>query len=152
MSQKNHYNILSVPQNFTEKELKVAYHKLALKWHPDKNLNNKLYAEEKFKDICKAYGVLSNPQKKMMYDLFGNCEDEVIEGHSTNCDEQSVADFILKYEDLNEGYKKSVNGSGVGRKRSRSRRNFNQELTKLLDDFFPENPREYTEKVSGAKS
>ncbi|OMJ75170.1 hypothetical protein SteCoe_25754 [Stentor coeruleus] len=152
MNQTNHYDVLSVPQNFTEKELKVAYHKLALKWHPDKNLNHKLLAEEKFKDICKAYNILSDPQKRMMYDLFGNCEDEVIEGHSADCDEQSIVDFILKYENLNEGYKKSVNGSEARRKRSRSRKHFNQELTKLLDDYFPENPRKYTEKVSGAKS
>lgn len=151
MNKKNYYEVLSVSQNFTEKELKQAYHRLALKWHPDKNLYNKVYAEEKFKDICKAYDILSDPEKKMMYDLFGNHEDPAIEGQSADCDEQRVVDFILKYENLNEGYKKSVNGSETRRKRSRSRRLFNHELTKLLDDFFPENPREYVEKVSGTK-
>ncbi|KAG9155134.1 hypothetical protein Leryth_011113 [Lithospermum erythrorhizon] len=52
-------------------DLKKAYRKLAMKWHPDKNPNNKKDAEAKFKQISEAYDVLSDPQKKAVYDHYG---------------------------------------------------------------------------------
>jgi len=71
MSKRDFYNILGVEKNVTEKELKKAYRKLALKWHPDKAKGNKDYAKKKFQDINDAYEVLNNPEKKKLYDQFG---------------------------------------------------------------------------------
>nr|PNR43341.1 hypothetical protein PHYPA_015721 [Physcomitrium patens] len=67
----DYYNILKVPKTATEDDLKKAYRKLAMKWHPDKNPNNKKEAEAKFKQISEAYEVLSDPQKRLIYDQEG---------------------------------------------------------------------------------
>ncbi|KAG8375517.1 hypothetical protein BUALT_Bualt10G0108000 [Buddleja alternifolia] len=67
----DYYNILNVEKGATEDDLKKAYRKLAMKWHPDKNPNNKQEAETKFKEISEAYDVLSDPQKRQIYDQHG---------------------------------------------------------------------------------
>ena len=59
---ENLYNILEIKKEATQNEIRVAYKKLALQWHPDKN-EDKILAETKFKKICEAYTVLSNPDK-----------------------------------------------------------------------------------------
>lgn len=68
---KDYYSILGVSRNATDEELKKAYRKLALKWHPDRNKDNKKEAEEKFKDISQAYEILSDKEKRKIYDQFG---------------------------------------------------------------------------------
>ncbi|XP_078439316.1 uncharacterized protein LOC144709614 [Wolffia australiana] len=67
----DYYKILQVDKNAKEDDLKRAYRKLAMKWHPDKNPNNKKEAEAKFKQISEAYDVLSDPQKRAVYDQMG---------------------------------------------------------------------------------
>ncbi|KAK9193522.1 hypothetical protein WN944_004219 [Citrus x changshan-huyou] len=67
----DYYKILQVDRNAKEEDLKKAYRKLAMKWHPDKNPNNKKDAEAKFKQISEAYDVLSDPQKRAVYDQYG---------------------------------------------------------------------------------
>jgi len=71
MANEDFYSILGVPKNSTDAELKKAYRKLALKWHPDKNPNNKEQAEEMFKSIAEAYEVLSDKDKRAAYDRYG---------------------------------------------------------------------------------
>lgn len=66
---KDFYEVLGVSKNATGAELKTAYRKLALKWHPDRNKSPE--AAEKFKEINKAFEVLSDPKKKEMYDQYG---------------------------------------------------------------------------------
>jgi len=68
---KDYYKILGVGRNSTDKEIKKAYRKLALKWHPDKNPDNQEAAQEKFKEIADAYQILSDPEKKKLYDQYG---------------------------------------------------------------------------------
>uniref|UniRef100_A0A1J3K9L5 DnaJ-like protein subfamily B member 13 n=1 Tax=Noccaea caerulescens TaxID=107243 RepID=A0A1J3K9L5_NOCCA len=67
----DYYKILLVDKSANDDDLKKAYRKLAMKWHPDKNPNNKKDAEAKFKQISEAYDVLSDPQKRAVYDQYG---------------------------------------------------------------------------------
>ncbi len=72
MSEKrDYYEVLGISKNADESEIKKAYRKLALKYHPDKNPGDTA-AEEKFKEAAEAYEVLSNPEKKAQYDRFGH--------------------------------------------------------------------------------
>lgn len=67
----DYYNILKVSRNATEEDLKKSYKRLAMKWHPDKNAVNTKEAEAKFKQISEAYDVLSDSQKRQIYDSYG---------------------------------------------------------------------------------
>ena len=98
--EKDYYKILEVERDASEEEIKRSYKKLAIRWHPDKFINEseekKKEAEEKFKDISEAYTVLSDPNKKRQYDsggfdfssIFGNGWDpfggfaDIFGGHS----------------------------------------------------------------------
>ncbi|MDX9702235.1 MAG: molecular chaperone DnaJ [Candidatus Auribacterota bacterium] len=71
MAKRDYYEVLGVSKNATEDELKKAYRKLALKYHPDRNPDNK-EAEEKFKEAAEAYEVLSTTEKRKRYDQFGH--------------------------------------------------------------------------------
>jgi molecular chaperone DnaJ len=66
---RDYYEILGVPKGASEAEIKKAYRKMALQWHPDRNKS--AGANEKFKEINKAYEVLSDPKKKEVYDQYG---------------------------------------------------------------------------------
>lgn len=69
---RDYYEVLGVNKNATDDELKKAYRKLAKKYHPDANQDNKEEAEAKFKEVNEAYENLSDPQKRKMYDQFGH--------------------------------------------------------------------------------
>ena len=71
---KDYYAILGVSKTATDDELKKAYRKLAKKYHPDANPDNKAEAEKKFKEVNEAYEVLSDSQKRRMYDQFGTVD------------------------------------------------------------------------------
>jgi len=86
---KDYYGILNVDKNATESVIKKEYYKLAQKWHPDKNPNNREEAEVKFKEISEAYGVLSDPDKREKYDQYGLCDGE-------------APDFAQGFPDLSE--------------------------------------------------
>ena len=70
-SKRDYYEILSVGRNAGDDELKAAYRKLALKYHPDRNPDDQT-AEEKFKEAAEAYEVLRDPQKRALYDQYGH--------------------------------------------------------------------------------
>ncbi|MGV0952535.1 MAG: DnaJ domain-containing protein, partial [Azonexus sp.] len=71
MSKRDFYEILGVNRDASDDEIKKAYRKLAMKHHPDRNLDNPA-AEEKFKEAKEAYEILSDSQKRSAYDQFGH--------------------------------------------------------------------------------
>jgi len=70
-NQRDYYEVLGVSRTAAVDEVKAAYRKAALKWHPDRNPEHKAEAEVKFRECTEAYSVLSDPQKKQMYDTYG---------------------------------------------------------------------------------
>jgi molecular chaperone DnaJ len=71
MSKRDYYEVLGIPRNASDQEVKSAYRKQALKYHPDRNAGDK-EAEERFKEAAEAYGVLGDPDKRQRYDTFGH--------------------------------------------------------------------------------
>lgn len=110
MSGKDYYQILGLNRSASPDEIKKAYRKLALKYHPDHNKGDHA-AESRFKDISEAYAVLSNPEKKKQYDMFG------AEGFQNRYSQED----IFKGFDLGSIFKEF--GFGGGR---RSQNIFNQ--------------------------
>lgn len=86
---KDYYKILGIPRSATDDEIKKAYRKLALRYHPDKNKSPN--AEEKFKEVAEAYEVLSDKSKRDLYDKYG---EEGLKGGEllTNLDIQDLKD------------------------------------------------------------
>lgn len=73
MAKKDYYKILGVSRNASPEEIKKAYRKLALEYHPDKHPpERRKWAEEKFKEISEAYEVLMDPEKRRLYDMYGH--------------------------------------------------------------------------------
>jgi len=68
---KDYYGILGVSRNASDTEIKKAYRKLAMQYHPDRNPGKEKWANDKFKEINEAYGVLGDPKKRKQYDQFG---------------------------------------------------------------------------------
>jgi curved DNA-binding protein len=96
MPHKDYYSILGVPQTATDDEIKKAYRKLAMQFHPDKNPGKEKWANEKIKEINEAYGVLGNVDKRKQYDQFGTTGDasDVFNSHTTQSTfEESMKDF-----------------------------------------------------------
>ena len=71
-NQRDYYEVLGVTRTASVEEIKASYRKSALKWHPDRNPENKAEAEIKFRESTEAYSVLSDPQKRQVYDTYGH--------------------------------------------------------------------------------
>lgn len=114
VAKRDYYEILAVERDCDDQKLKVAYRKLALQYHPDRNPNNP-DAEEKFKEAAEAYSVLSDAQKRAAYDRYGH---QAVNGAAApGFDEGTFADFGDILGDL-FGFGDMFGGGG--RKRSRA--------------------------------
>ena len=119
MSKEDYYQTLGVSKNASKEDLKKAYRKLAIQYHPDKNKGNK-QAEEKFKQISEAYAVLSDDEKKAKYDQFGHAG---VDGASGGGFSSSGFDFSSIFEDFGDVFSGGdIFDSFFGNSRSRSRR------------------------------
>lgn len=143
---KDYYEILGVPKTSSLADIKKAYRSLALKYHPDRvGESEKKEAEEKFKEISEAYGVLSDPQKRQMYDQHGHAG---IDQNFTAEDIFKGADFSSIFEggagvNLNDilsqmfGGGGDIFGSGAGRSSRRSRgRDIQYETEIALEEAY----------------
>ncbi|MGB8990732.1 MAG: DnaJ C-terminal domain-containing protein [Desulfobaccales bacterium] len=120
MAEMDYYQVLGVSRDATADEIKKAYRKLAMKYHPDKAKGDKKQAEEKFKQISEGYAVLSNPEKKKAYDEFGSqafkakfSQEDIFRGF----DFGEFSDFGLS----DNIFSRIFGGLGGGRPRGRTR-------------------------------
>ncbi|CAB4054713.1 DnaJ homolog subfamily B member 12,DnaJ homolog subfamily B member 1,DnaJ homolog subfamily B member 4,DnaJ protein homolog 1,DnaJ homolog subfamily B member 5,DnaJ homolog subfamily B member 13 [Lepeophtheirus salmonis] len=106
MTSKDYYQVLGVPRGSSDEELKKAYRRLAMKFHPDKNKSPG--AEERFKEIGEAYEVLSNPEKRRIYDQYGE------DGVKSNSGYQGVdpRDIFAQFFGTHDPFSNII-GSGV---------------------------------------
>lgn len=152
--QQDYYELLGVQKSAGEAEIKKAYRKLAMKYHPDRNANNK-EAEEKFKNIQRAYSILSDPQKRATYDRFGHAGVNASAQGGFN---SGFGGFGEVFEDIFE----NIFSGGRTQKQSRAQRGadlqFNVQLTleeaaqgKAIEITLPKHVACNTCNGSGAK-
>lgn len=138
---RDYYEVLNISPQASEEEIKKAYRRAALRWHPDRNPDNKLEAEERFKEVTEAYGVLIDPYKRAAYDRYGHAG--VGAQPFTGFDQSIFADFadifgdFFSFEDLF--------GLGGGRRRTRARRG--ADLRYDLEISFEEAAHGLTTKI-----
>ena len=122
MAKRDYYDVLGVNKSASPEELKSAYRKLAVKYHPDKNPGDSK-AEEKFKEASEAYGILSDKEKKQNYDNFGHAAFENGGGRpGGGFGGFSGADFSDIFEDFFGDF------GGTGRSRNRRPNNRGSDL------------------------
>ncbi len=121
MSKRDYYEILGVSKNATADEIKKAYRKVAIKFHPDKNPDDPT-AEDKFKEAAEAYEVLSNPEKKQRYDRFGH---QGVNSGGFGGGNMNMEDIFSQFGDIFGGGGnpfESFFGGGGGRGQTRRRK------------------------------
>lgn len=112
-NKRDYYEVLGVERTATPEELKKAYRKLALRYHPDKNPGDK-EAEEKFKEIAEAYDVLSDEKKRSMYDRFGHEGMHGAAGGGFSGANMSMEDIFSRFGDIFGGHFGGFDFGGFG--------------------------------------
>ena len=120
MAKRDYYDVLGVSRSASASEIKKAYRKLAKKYHPDTNAGNK-EAEQKFKEVTEAYNVLSDEEKKKMYDQFGHAAFDgsapngAYQGNAGNYGSGFGGSYSGAYQDANGAYHEyHFNSSNMG--------------------------------------
>ena len=103
MAKRDYYEVLGVGKEASAEEIKKAYRKMAIKYHPDKNPGDK-EAEEKFKEAAEAYDVLSNADKKQRYDRFGHAGVDGAAGGGFGGGGFSMEDIFSQFGDIFGGH------------------------------------------------
>lgn len=111
MSDKDYYETLGVTKSASDDDIKKAYRKLAMKYHPDRNPDNK-EAEEKFKEVQKAYEILSDPQKKAAYDQYGHAAFDPRMGGGFGGGSGGFGDFGGGFGDFGDIFSQMFGGGG----------------------------------------
>jgi molecular chaperone DnaJ len=118
-NQRDYYEVLGVTRTAAVDEIKSAYRKAALKWHPDRNPENKSESEIKFRECTEAYSVLSDVQKRQIYDTYGHAGLSSTAGQGF--DNTAFQDFHDIFGDF-FGFEDLFGGGGTRRGRSRAQR------------------------------
>jgi len=127
---RDYYEVLGVGRTATEDEIKKAYRRLALQYHPDKNPDNRPEAEERFKEVAEAYQVLCDAERRAAYDRFGHAAFE--QGGAAGFD------FSAGFEDIIGDLFGDFFGTGRTRAGGRSRTRRGQDLRYELEISFEE--------------
>jgi len=120
---KDYYQILGVPRNATNDEIKKAYRKLAMQYHPDRNPGKEKWANDKFKEINEAYAILGDPEKRGQYDQFGtigNIGDIFGSPFTRGTFEDMMGDFGgagLRFDFLDDIFSEFLGGRGFSFKK-----------------------------------
>ena len=113
MAKRDYYEVLGVDKSASEDEIKKAYRKIAIKYHPDRNPGNK-EAEEKFKEAAEAYDVLRDPQKRQQYDQFGFDGPQGGFGGFGGGGNMNMDDIFSMFGDIFGGHSGGFGGFGGG--------------------------------------
>ncbi|HXC93788.1 MAG TPA: DnaJ domain-containing protein, partial [Geobacteraceae bacterium] len=145
MAEKDYYEILGLKKGASPEEIKKAFRKLAVKFHPDKNPGDKK-AEDRFKEINEAYAVLSDPEKKSQYDQFGSTgfhqrysQEDIFRGFNAN---DIFREFNLGSDDVFS----RIFGGGGGFRQGGGRN-----MTRKGQDFEMEFPLSFLEAFTGGE-
>jgi len=141
-NQRDYYEVLGVTRTAAVEEIKSAYRKSALKWHPDRNPENKSEAEVKFRECTEAYSVLSDAQKRQVYDTYGHAGLSSLGGgqgfdHTVFQDFHDIFGDFFGFEDL----------FGGGGRRGRSRAQRGSDLRYDMSLTFEEASAGVTTKI-----
>jgi molecular chaperone DnaJ len=131
-TQKDFYEVLSVKREASIEEIKASYRQSALKWHPDRNPVNKEEAEIKFRECTEAYSVLSDPQKRQIYDTYGH---EGLRGSTVGTDFNSSVfqDFHDIFGDF-FGFEDLFSGGRRGRGRNQRGADLRYDMTLTFEE------------------
>ena len=119
MAKRDYYGVLGVIKSASSEEIKKAYRKLALKYHPDKNKGDKA-SENKFKEASEAYHVLSDKERRANYDQFGHAAFEGGPGRGGGFGNFDFSEFSSSFSDIFEDFFGDFGGMGGGRSRRSS--------------------------------
>ena len=136
LKKKDYYDILNIGKNANQDEIKKAYKKQAIKFHPDKNHSKK--AEECFKKVSEAYQILSNPEKKEFYDKYGDEQEFRNKYYQTHRHqhEDDIDPFDI-FEMFFNGGTININRRNFRRRRYNNNNNNNNENRNQRGKFFP---------------
>ena len=130
-TKRDYYEILGISKSATKEEIKKAYRKVAIQFHPDKNPGNK-ESEDKFKEAAEAYEVLSSPEKRTQYDRYGHARP----GGGFGGHDMNMEDIFSQFGDIFGGgspFDSFFGGGGQARQRKGS--NLRIKLKLNLDEI-----------------